>query len=98
MQIVNQDLQGKIAYLQDENGDVHLPITAVEAIIGPNYNLGTKIHELSHKIDSLSIGLQEVKDEKPNVTGFVTMDAYLELLARVEALESAQSPTTVVSH
>lgn len=55
---MNQDIQGKISYLQDENGEMHFPITSVEAVIGPNYNLKTKITELTNKINNVQEGPQ----------------------------------------
>ena len=50
---MNQDIQGKICYLQDEDGNSHFPITSVEAVIGPDYNLKTKLSELSKKINDI---------------------------------------------
>ena len=130
--IMNQDIQGKISYLQDENGEMHFPITSVEAVIGPNYNLKTKITELTNKINNVQegsqgpvgpqgpqgpkgetgetgpqgpkgekgetgeVGPQGPKGEKgdtPDVSGFVTIEDYLELLARVEALEATVTPS-----
>lgn len=123
---MNQDIQGKISYLQDENGEMHFPITSVEAVIGPNYNLKTKITELTNKINNVQEGPQgpvgpqgpqgergeagpkgdkgdqgEVgpqgpkgdKGDTPDVSGFVTSEEYLELLARVEALEATVTPS-----
>ena len=115
--IMNQDIQGKISYLQDENGEMHFPITSVEAVIGPNYNLKTKITELTNKINNVQEGSQGPvgpqgpqgpkgdtgetgpqgpkgeKGDTPDVSGFVTIEEHLELLARVEALEATVTPS-----
>ena len=50
---MNQDIQGTICYLQDKDGNSHFPITSVEAVVGPDYNLKTKLSELNKKITDL---------------------------------------------